>query len=62
MKNEEKLYITADELAEMLGISKAHAFKLIHTMNEELQTNGYLVIPGKVSRCYFETRWYGQST
>ena len=56
MKN--KLYITAVEMAEILGISQGHAYKLIRQMNDELSKKGFLVISGKVSRSYFEQRWY----
>ena len=52
-----KIYITASELADMLGVSVGHAYKL----NQELEKEGFLVIAGKVPRRYFEKRWYGFS-
>ena len=57
--NETKIYITAAELSELLGISLGHAYKIIRSMNQDLQKSGYLVIPGKVPRRYFEKHWYG---
>lgn len=59
MTNENKLYITAAEMAEMLGISNGHAYKIIRELNAELKASGYIVIAGKVPRGYFEKRWYG---
>ena len=59
MTNENKLYITAAEMAEMLGISNGHAYKIIRELNAELKAAGYIVIAGKVPRGYFEKRWYG---
>lgn len=59
MKTENKIYITANELAEMLGVSAGHAYKIIRRMNQELEKEGYLVISGKVPKRYFEKRWYG---
>ena len=50
-----------DELAEMLGVSVGHAYKLIRKLNQELEKEGFLVIAGKVPRRYFEKRWYGFS-
>ena len=50
-----------NELAEMLGVSVGHAYKLIRKLNQELEKEGFLVIAGKVSRRYFEKRWYGFS-
>jgi hypothetical protein len=56
-----KSYLTAKDLSEFVGISIGHAYKLIRKLNQELASQGYLVIAGKVSRKYFETRWYGFS-
>lgn len=56
---ENKIYITASELADMLGISVGHAYKIIRRLNEELKKDGFLVIAGKIPRRYFEKRWYG---
>ena len=61
MTIENKIYITASELAEMLGVSVGHAYKIIRKLNPELEKNGFLVIAGKVPRRYFEKRWYGFS-
>lgn len=52
-------YITAAEMAEMLGISKPHAYKLIKQMNEELDAKGFITIPSKVAIKYFEEKFYG---
>ena len=49
MKKENYL-LTAAEVAETLGISKGHAYKLIRELNEELQSKGYLVVAGKYQR------------
>ena len=57
MAENNKIYITANELAEMLGVSVGHAYKLIRKLNQELEKEGFLVIAGKVPRRYFEKRW-----
>lgn len=62
MAENNKIYITANELAEMLGVSVGHAYKLIRKLNQELEKEGFLVIASKVPRRYFEKRWYGFST
>lgn len=61
MAENNKIYITANELAEMLGVSVGHAYKLIRKLNQELEKEGFLVIAAKVPRRYFEKRWYGFS-
>lgn len=52
MIGENKIYITASELAEMLGVSVGHAYKIIRKLNQELAEQGFLVIAGKVPRYY----------
>lgn len=58
---DKKIYLTALEVAKILGVSKGHAYKLIQKLNKELADNGYLVVAGKVPVRYFEERYYGFS-
>lgn len=60
MRNQ-SIYITASELAEMMGVSNGHAYKLIREMNSELKKQGYLTIAGKLPRAYLERCLYGFS-
>lgn len=56
---QEKLFLNAEEVAEILCVSKAHAYKVIQRLNGELSARGFMVIQGKVSRRYFEEKFYG---
>lgn len=56
---ENKIYITAYELSDMLGVSMGYAYKIIRKLNNELEKSGYIVIAGKVPKGYFEKRWFG---
>jgi hypothetical protein len=58
-KRMEKLYLTASDLSEMIGISMGHAYKLIRGCNEELRKDGYLVVAGKVPKKFFAKKYYG---
>lgn len=62
MANENKIYLTANDLASMLGISVGHAYKIIRRMNNDLEKQGYLVISGKLPRKYFEKHWFGMES
>lgn len=42
-----------EEVAQELGISKSHAYKVIHKLNAELREKGYLTISGRVNRNFF---------
>ena len=53
------LYFTANEIAEMLGVSRAKAYKVIKEMNEELSAKGYIVVAGKVPKKYVADKYYG---
>lgn len=57
----ECLFYTAPEIAEMLGISKGHAYKLVKQLNEELANRGYITIAGKVPKKYFAEHYYGMA-
>lgn len=54
-----ELFVRAEEVAGALGISKPYDYKLVREMNEELKQKGFLTIPGRVSRRYFEEKFYG---
>ncbi len=56
---EKKKFITPEEVAEELGISKSHAYKILRELNKELKAMGFITISGKVSRVYFEEKFYG---
>lgn len=57
MKNE--LFIKVEEIAKDLGVSKPYAYKLVREMNEELKGKGFMTIAGRVSRRYYEEKFYG---
>ncbi len=48
-----KNFMTVDEVANELGVSKSFAYKVIHQLNNELKAMGYLTVAGRVSRAYF---------
>jgi hypothetical protein len=53
------IYYSAGDIAQMLGISKSGAYSIIRRLNSELESKGFIVIQGKVSKAYFEEKWYG---
>lgn len=55
------IFYTANEIMEMLGISRGHAYKIIKHLNDELKKNGYIVIAGRVPKRYFEEHFYGMA-
>jgi predicted transcriptional regulator len=54
-------FLKVEDVMQILGISKSAAYKIMRQMNDELLNKGYVVIRGKVSRKYFEERFYGMN-
>lgn len=48
------VFFTAQEVAEMLNISKPYAYKIINRLNRELEDRNFITIPGRVSKKYFK--------
>lgn len=51
--------MNANDVADELGVSKGHAYKLIRQLNEELATSEYLTVSGKMPRAFWEKKFYG---
>ena len=49
----------AKELGEVLGCSESKAYQFIRIMNDELKSNGFLTVRGKVPAAYVEERFFG---
>lgn len=52
------IFIKADEVAAELEISKAQAYRLICSWNEDLKAKGFTTVQGRVSRQYFKEQVY----
>lgn len=53
------LYFTANEVQEILGISRTQAYRIVRQLNKELEEKGYIVIPGRVPKKYLTEKYYG---
>ena len=47
-----------EKVARDLGISKSHAYEVLHKLNAELRDKGYLTIFGRVNRNFFTEKFY----
>ena len=56
--DQNKLYYTAAEISEVLGVSMPSAYRIIHNLNDELKSMGYITVAGKISRAYFNKKIY----
>ena len=46
---ENKSFMTVEEVANELGVSKSYAYKVVRELNTELQKLGYLTVSGRVN-------------
>ena len=51
-------FIKVEEVAEILGISRSYAYKIVRQLNNELKEKGFLTISGRVNKTYFMERIY----
>ena len=57
-----KPFLRAEDVAEILSISKPYAYKIIRELNEELKAKGYRTITGRINtRSFFEKTYYGMN-
>ena len=49
----EDYYMTVEDVAKALKVSKSFAYKVIRKMNAELREQGYFIVAGKVNKQFF---------
>lgn len=47
------------EVAELIGVSRSYAYRVIRKLNEELAASGHYVVPGRVNRVCLEQKHFG---
>lgn len=49
-------FYTIKDVSVILGVSESTAQRLIKQLNQENEKDGYLVIPGKIGKRFFESK------
>lgn len=49
-------FLRADDVSQILQISRTSAYRIIKTINDDLEKKGKIVIKGRVSERYFNER------
>lgn len=55
---EEKRFLNAADVAEVMECSKSRAYEIIRQLNNELEEKKYITIHGKINSKYFYERIY----
>ena len=53
---ENKSFMSVQDVADELGVSKSYAYKVVKHLNEELRKMGYLTVTGRVNTQYFHKK------
>ena len=54
-------FYTAQEVADLIGVSKSQAYIMMQDWNKELASKEFITIAGKVSKKYLQEKIYGYS-
>lgn len=52
----DKNFLTAQDVADTLGVSKSYAYKVVRQLNAEMEALGYLIVKGRVDANYFRKK------
>ena len=52
----ERSFMTVDEVANELRVSKSKAYQIVRELNAELQKKGYLTVKGRVNTTFFHKK------
>lgn len=55
--NQRKLFYTAEDVAQIMGVCRGTAYKVIKEINQDLSGQGKTVVKGKVSRKALKERF-----
>ncbi|EOS20414.1 hypothetical protein C804_06354 [Lachnospiraceae bacterium A4] len=52
----EKSFMTVEEVAAELRVSKSKAYQIVRELNAEMQKQGYLTVAGRVNAIFFHKK------
>ena len=52
-------FITAEEVQQILSVSRSKSYQIIRDLNKELESMGYHTIAGKCPIQFFKQKFYG---
>ena len=53
-------FITAEEVQQILSVSRSKSYQIIRELNKELKSMGYHTIAGKCPIQFFKQKFYGK--
>ena len=59
MERNEKMFLRAEDVAELMEVSLPYVYKLIRQMNRELEKKGCFIMNGRIDSKFFFDHFYG---
>lgn len=53
--------MNVEDVMEELGVKRSKAYLILRQLNEELESEGYKSVRGKIPRAYWRKKFYGYS-
>ncbi|MDD2979824.1 MAG: helix-turn-helix domain-containing protein [Hespellia sp.] len=53
---EQKTFMSVQDVADEIGVSKSYAYKIVKQMNKELQKMGYITVSSRVNTEFFKKK------
>ncbi len=53
---QEKAFLTVEEVAAKMSVSKSYAYKIVRQLNREMEQLGWITVRGRVNANYFRKR------
>ena len=54
-----KQFVNVRDVMEVCDVSESKAYSILRTLNSELSERGFITIPGRVPKAFFEEKVYG---
>ena len=54
-----KQFVDVRDVMRVYGVSESKAYSILRKLNSDLKERGFITIPGKVPKAFFEERCYG---
>lgn len=58
----QKYMMDVNDVMKELDVKRSKAYSILRELNASLEAEGYKVLPGKIPRAYWETKFFGSKT
>lgn len=59
MGKNSSIYYYASDVSDILGVSETKAYAVIRELNDNLKSEGYIILRGRIPKSYFHKHFYG---